>query len=193
MNADDHIKTILAKYGEDFSAETWLVPGGKARAIKHKCIERMAVRAGIKFLRPIIIDASPDNVVLVVAGLMDDQEEWSFGECSPKNNKNQYPYAMAEKRGKDRVALKLIGLHGLLYSEEEAEDFKAPTETAPPPPVTYDQIEEVFTNSLTLDGLKRAAAKFAPDIANLYQQERDNLTRVYKFKAEALKKFGEAA
>jgi hypothetical protein len=35
-----------------------------------------------------------------------------------------YPYAMAEKRGKDRVILKLAGLQGV-YSEEEADDFKS--------------------------------------------------------------------
>jgi hypothetical protein len=32
---------------------------------------------------------------------------------------------MAEKRAKDRVVLKLIGLHGLVYSEEESDDFKS--------------------------------------------------------------------
>src|SRR3954451_5869163 len=32
---------------------------------------------------------------------------------------------MAEKRAKDRVILKLVGLHGLLYSEEEADEFKS--------------------------------------------------------------------
>ena len=31
-----------------------------------------------------------------------------------------YVYAMAEKRAKDRVILKLIELHGLVYSEEES-------------------------------------------------------------------------
>lgn len=34
-----------------------------------------------------------------------------------------YPFAMAEKRAKDRVILKLAGLHGL-YSEDEADEFK---------------------------------------------------------------------
>ena len=43
---------------------------------------------------------------------------------SPKNNKNAYPIAMAEKRAKDRVILKLLAAHGDLYSEEEADDFK---------------------------------------------------------------------
>ncbi len=30
----------------------------------------------------------------------------------------------AEKRAKDRVILKLLNIHGVLYSEEEADDFK---------------------------------------------------------------------
>jgi hypothetical protein len=58
---------------------------------------------------------------------MGDRAEWSFGEASPDNLKGgakSFPYAMAEKRGKDRVILKLAGIHGLVYSEEEADDFK---------------------------------------------------------------------
>ena len=57
-------------------------------------------------------------------GKMAEVTEWSFGEASPYNNKNGYPYAMAEKRAKDRVILKLIGMHGDTYSEDEADDFK---------------------------------------------------------------------
>ena len=34
-----------------------------------------------------------------------------------------YPYAMAEKRAKDRVILKLLDIHGEVYSQEEADDF----------------------------------------------------------------------
>ena len=36
-----------------------------------------------------------------------------------------YVYALAEKRAKDRVILKLVGLHGLPSSEEEADEFKS--------------------------------------------------------------------
>lgn len=129
MNAaDKQIAEILSKFGEDFASNTWPVPGGKARAILHKCIERMVAKAGIWFDPPSVIRSDIDNVALVVTGHMGakdgDREEWSFGEASPKNNKNAYPFAMAEKRAKDRVALKLIGLHGLLYSEEEADEFR---------------------------------------------------------------------
>lgn len=41
-----------------------------------------------------------------------------------------YPYAMAEKRAKDRVILKLAGLHGL-YSEDEADEFKDKSPSEP--------------------------------------------------------------
>ena len=58
-------------------------------------------------------------------------EAWSIGEVAPNNCKNAYPFAMAEKRAKDRVILKLAGLHGYVYSEDEAEDFKeSPHEAA---------------------------------------------------------------
>ena len=36
---------------------------------------------------------------------------------------------MAEKRAKDRVILKLAGIHGDAYSEEEADDFKESEES----------------------------------------------------------------
>lgn len=49
----------------------------------------------------------------------------SFGECSPSNNTNNYPIAMAEKRAKARVVLQLSGLYmDGIYSEDESEDFK---------------------------------------------------------------------
>jgi hypothetical protein len=123
---DQHIRDILDKFGEDFATETWTVPGGKARAIKHACTERIVAKAGIFFDKPEIISADPNNVVIIVYGTIpkENLQAWSFGEASPKNNKNAYVYAMAEKRAKGRVALKLLGLHGHLYDETEADDFK---------------------------------------------------------------------
>lgn len=42
-------------------------------------------------------------------------------QITPKQG--AYPFAMAEKRAKDRVILKMVGLHGV-YSEDEADDFQ---------------------------------------------------------------------
>ena len=92
----------------------------------HKAIEEIGAYAGVSFSRPEILEADSAKKIAAVLcfGKLGEREEWSVGECSPANNKNAYPYAMAEKRAKDRVILKLVGLHGHVYSEEESDDFK---------------------------------------------------------------------
>lgn len=111
------------KVGTD---EIWAVPGGRAYAVKHAALERIAFQNNIVFGLPQIIEADGANGVatMIVTGKLGDFEQWSIGEASPKNNKNAYAFAMAEKRAKDRVILKLLNIHGILYSEEEADDFK---------------------------------------------------------------------
>lgn len=123
---DSKIGDILKKYGADPMTACWDCHG--VWVVYHKALEEVAAKAGITFDAPQIIEASADNktVSICVTGKMGDRTEWSFGEAAPGNNKNAYPYAMAEKRGKDRVILKLVGLSGLTYSEEEADDFKGP-------------------------------------------------------------------
>lgn len=129
---DPRLLDILTRYGESAENALWDCHG--TWVAYHKAIERIAAKAGIVFDMPQIIEASSGErtVAIVVRGSMGDRAEWSFGEAAPSNNKNGYPYAMAEKRAKDRVTLKLIGLHGEVYSEEEADDFK-PTGNAEPP------------------------------------------------------------
>ena len=58
----------------------------------------------------------------IIGGQMN--QAWSIGEASSKNCTNEYRWAMAEKRAKDRVILKLLGVAGDMYSEEEADEFK---------------------------------------------------------------------
>ena len=74
---------------------------------------------------------------------MGDATEWSIGEAAPYNTTNKYPYAMAEKRAKDRVILKLVGLHGDVYSEEEADEFKNQKPKSSEPNLTIDQAERI--------------------------------------------------
>ncbi|RWG33995.1 hypothetical protein [Mesorhizobium sp.] len=129
---DPRIIEILRKYEEDPRDAMWDCHG--VWVVYHKAIERIAARAGISFDMPEIVEAkSAEKIAVIVArGFMGDRSEWSFGEAAPNNNKNAYPYAMAEKRAKDRVVLKLVGLHGLAYSEEESDDFKGePTAQKP--------------------------------------------------------------
>jgi hypothetical protein len=125
---DPKLLQILEEYGETPREAMWDCHG--TWVIYHRAIERIAARAKISFDMPEVVEAkSADRIVsIVVRGFMGDRAEWSFGEAAPGNNKNSYPYAMAEKRAKDRVVLKLVGLHGMAYSEEEADDFKAEPE-----------------------------------------------------------------
>lgn len=124
---DERIEAVRVRYGLDAS-DFWELPQKKGTYVaKHAALEVAAVKAGIVFDSPQIIEADSQAGIAVVAvvGTVANEphrREWSIGEASPKNNKNAYPWAMAEKRAKDRVILKLIGIHGLVYSEDEMSD-----------------------------------------------------------------------
>ncbi|GEP02656.1 trna delta -isopentenylpyrophosphate transferase [Methylobacterium oxalidis] len=132
--ADKQIADILVRYGEPFAGNVWRVQG--TAVIYHKTLERIAAQAGIAFDPPTIIRAERDEAVILVTGRLPgakagtERVEWSLGEALVNVNyrvsgkQAAYVYAMAEKRGKDRVILKLIELHGLVYSEEEADEFR---------------------------------------------------------------------
>jgi len=115
---------VLQEIGETAKTSTWDCHG--TRVILHKALEKIAAKKGIIFDPPVHLVTDPANkqVAIQVTGRLGDMEAWSIGEVSPVNCKNAYPFAMAEKRAKDRVILKLAGLHGYVYSEDEAEDFK---------------------------------------------------------------------
>jgi hypothetical protein len=118
---DPRIEAVRVKYGLE-PTDFWELPQKKGTYVaKHSALEVAAAKAGITFDNPIIIEANSEAGIaaLSVAGSDANRREWATGEASPKNNKNAYPWAMAEKRAKDRVILKLIGIHGLVYSEDE--------------------------------------------------------------------------
>ena len=133
---DPKIGTILKQHG--FGPEAvWDCHG--VWVVYHRALEQIAASAGIKFDPPMVIEANGMErlAAICVTGHTKDKSEWSIGEASPHNYKTTgkqqpYPWAMAEKRAKDRVILKLIGLHGFVYSEEEADDFKPNGHSAPP-------------------------------------------------------------
>jgi len=129
----EKIKDICEEIGLNPREAAWELPQRKGTwIVKHKALERIAAHKGVKFDLPTIIESNANDkmCVILVNGHLGDAQEWSIGEASSYNNKNNYPFAMAEKRAKDRVILKLVGLHGDAYSEEEADDFK---ESAPAP------------------------------------------------------------
>jgi hypothetical protein len=130
MSRVDPVIELLQKYGEDprDPKVMWSVQG--TRVISHKALERMASAAGVYFEKPQILRAERDEaVILVYGGIGEDFVQWSIGEALVNVNYRitgkmaAYVYAMAEKRAKDRVILKLLNLHGWAYSQDEADDF----------------------------------------------------------------------
>ena len=128
MTDDASIRKLFSGAGVMLSQnDVWAVQG--TPVVKHKALERLAAAMKIKFDAPQVLRAERDEAVLLVTGQLATVTEWSIGEAIVNVNYRvtgkmaAYVYAMAEKRAKDRVILKLAGLHGV-YSEEEADEFK---------------------------------------------------------------------
>ena len=158
--ADKQIADILVRYGEPFGGNVWRVQG--TAVIYHKTLERIAAQAGIAFEPPTVIRAERDEAVILVTGRLpgakvgEERVEWSMGEALVNVNyrvsgkQAAYVYAMAEKRGKDRVILKLIELHGLVYSEEEADEFRGGQ------PAAIQAVDDDFEESPPFDEVTEA-------------------------------------
>jgi hypothetical protein len=121
---DPFIKEMLEKYDIDPRRALWDCHG--TWVMYHKYVELLGAKAGVQIDAPRVIECSVEKkfVVIQVAGQLGDGDDaphaWTFGEAAPYNNKNAYPFAMAEKRAKDRLILKLVGCAGHVYTELDA-------------------------------------------------------------------------
>lgn len=180
----------LMKFMETYkvaSDEVWEVRAGGAWAIKHAALERVAVENKITFDTPLMLEfhAAEKIAVICVTGRMGDRSEWSIGEATPYNNKNTYPFAMAEKRAKDRVALKLLNAHGALYSDSEADDFtnsNGKTVTLPKKDSReiYTKLQAEIRAAVSRDHLKEWAEANKDRIAVLPEDWQDVLRLQYE-------------
>ena len=128
---DQRTLDVLKNFHPDPNSALWDCHG--TWVIYHKDVELIAAKAKVSFDMPVILESNGQTkcvAICVMARLPDGASTWSIGEAAPGNNKNAYPYAMAEKRARDRVVLKLLGLHGV-YSEYESDDFKEDNRATP--------------------------------------------------------------
>ena len=125
MNIPDEAVKIFKELKINGAEATWDCHG--TPVVLHKYIEIIGAKLNVSIDSLDVIEASAkDGIVsMKCVASIKDRQVISYGECSPKNNKNAYPYAMAEKRAVDRCILKLANLHGFLYAESEI-DSKAP-------------------------------------------------------------------
>ena len=119
---DDRVKKILKELGLDPKQCLWDCHG--TWVMYHRYIEQAGAKNKIEYDLTEIETNSAAGVVCIKCtasiGINGGKAKCiTYGEASPKNTKNSYPYAMAEKRAIDRAILKLLGLHGFIYSEDE--------------------------------------------------------------------------
>jgi hypothetical protein len=119
-NFPQEIADFMKTYGVT-SDEIWKIPQGSSFAIKHKALERVAASQKIQVvgLKVLALDLEKGIAAVEAEVAHGDLHFRSFGEACPKNNKNSYALAMAEKRAVDRAILKALVIHGELYSEDE--------------------------------------------------------------------------
>lgn len=151
---DPRIAEILRNYGEDpndTKGVIWDCHG--TWVVYHRALERVAARANISFDAPMILRAERDEAVILCTARMGERVDWDIGEAligvnyRVSGKQAAYVYAMALKRGRDRLILKLTGLHGLTYSEEEADDFRQPQpQQQPAPPADLRNVHDLHTN-----------------------------------------------
>jgi len=178
---DPHIQAILEKYHPNPKFALWDCHG--TLVIYHKDVELMGAKAGVKLNPPDIIEADSSKrcVALCVTGILGDRTDWSIGEASPANNKNGYPYAMAEKRARGRVILKLLNLSGFIYTEEDAENFKIPESGE------LRMLKEMLFEVNTSVDLETFVKKNKPLIDELTDKEKLTFTEEYKIHRNSLK------
>ena len=123
-----NIKELSKKYNltkEDY----WQESRSKKWIISHDACEKIADMEGIIFGPPQVLNSEQNFVRMVISAKKGEVLMWSVGEADNKNCKNLYFGAMAEKRGKDRVILKLINAYEYgIYSDVEADNFQKPAE-----------------------------------------------------------------
>ena len=203
----EHVKELAEKHGLSSKTDIWDCHG--TWVIYHRALEAAAARAGVQWLPPQLIETDSGKAVsLVATGKLGDRLEWSVGEASPKNNKNAYPWAMAEKRAKDRVILKLLGFAGEIYSEEEADDFKSSApkrdegQLVPKVDVgpldangmsnkeikeAHARLSRMLNNCNTMDDLKGWSAVNETELEGLPEDVRADLRNLWKARRDELR------
>lgn len=127
MALDPKIAAFMKEFGVD-ADEVWLLPGGRSHAVKHKALERIAMQKGmvVESLKVLALNQLDKTAAMEAIVRMGDARVITTGEAAPTNNKNAYVLAMAEKRALDRAYLKLLMVHGDIYSDVEADEFTDP-------------------------------------------------------------------
>ena len=172
-NIEPRVEKILKKYNLKPEHALWeLKRGGKATLIMlHKYCELVGAKAGVIIDDIVEVETNSAQGIAVVKCYAhnDKMKVITYGVASPKNSKVAYPYAMAEKRAVDRAILKLTGLHGFVYSEDEFDTSNEKVGSADDD--ALKTLQENIANSKTL---KQVTAYYDLQKINLAKARKSN-------------------
>jgi hypothetical protein len=134
MTKNEFITEVFKKYAFVPDEDIYKMDrGGKKTAIITKVGIQKIIKAEqltYKFREVVVL---PDFCAVECTIYKDNKNigsSYGSAEGSNVTNKQKYYLEMAEKRAKARAILMAIDAHGMLYSEDEAEDFKKQPEDA---------------------------------------------------------------
>ena len=119
-----------------------------------------------------------------------------FREAAPYNNKNAYPFAMAEKRAKDRVILELVGLAGHVYTDQDVAEIKdgkpvweVKEEPAKRDPELAKEILQAIDQATSEYALEEIGSRISDGLSTgaLTTDDRENLIPLFTAKRKELR------
>ena len=92
---DEKIKKILEQFKINPAKALWDCHG--TQIMYHRFIEEIGATAGVQVIKYETIKADESTAIVKCHARLGKVDQFSYGECSPRNSKNAYPVAMAEK------------------------------------------------------------------------------------------------
>jgi hypothetical protein len=129
MTRKETLQELYKKFGLDKedvfkSPQGWVI-------ITRSGIDKIQSSAGINISYDVLEYTPAVSAAIKATGSYGDLVIETYGEATPKNTRQSYVLAMAEKRAMSRIVLKLTGFYALgVFGEDESDDFKRPTSNA---------------------------------------------------------------
>lgn len=122
ITKQEMLRELYKKYGLH-QEDTFKSPQGWT-IITRSGIDKIQAEADIDIEYDVVEYSPGESAAVKAKAKWGDRILTTFGEASPKNCKQSYVLAMAEKRAMSRIVLKLTGFYALgVFGQDESEDF----------------------------------------------------------------------
>lgn len=122
LTKNEMLRELYQKYGLH-QEDTFKSPQGWT-IITRSGIDKIQAEANIDIEYDVVEYTAGESAAVKATAKWDNRVLTTFGEASPKNCRQSYVLAMAEKRAMSRIVLKLTGFYALgVFGQDESEDF----------------------------------------------------------------------